>query len=174
VREETVAHLIPAPDLATRVAILRRKAEQINVTLPKDAALYIAQNVRSSAIALETALLRLTTHSWATGTEITLAYTQQVLKSFIDAQARKATVHTLHELLRGQFSANDAEIRGQNRFAADRDFVLCLLKTREGRKTSAVRHVLEVNMRESERERLARRDAYEWELERRAKKRKQA
>ena len=56
--------------------------------------------------------------------------------------------------------------------AADRSFVFCLLKTREGRKISRVRQELEVNMREREREQLARRDAYERELERRAKKRK--
>jgi chromosomal replication initiation ATPase DnaA len=41
--------------------------------LPKDVALYIAQNVRSNARALEGALIRLTTHSSMTGREITLA-----------------------------------------------------------------------------------------------------
>jgi hypothetical protein len=55
----------------------------------------------------------------------------------------------------------------------DRDFVFLLLKTRAERNTSRVRHELEVNMRESEREQLARRDAYERALERRAKRRKQ-
>jgi hypothetical protein len=60
-----------------------------------------------------------------------------------------------------------------NPTAADRRFVFCLLKTRDERKTSRVRHELEVNMRESEREQLARRDAYERALERRAKRRNQ-
>jgi hypothetical protein len=60
-----------------------------------------------------------------------------------------------------------------NPTAADCRFVFCLLKTREERKASRVRHELEVNMRESEREQLARRDAYERALERRAKRRKQ-
>ena len=53
-----------------------------------------------------------------------------------------------------------------------KEIAQCSVKTREGRKTSRVRHELEVNMRESERERLARWDAYERELERRSKKRK--
>lgn len=172
-REEVVASLIPTFDFPTRLAILRKKAKQINVTLPTDAALYIAKNVRSNAIALETALVRLTTHSWATGTEITLTYTQQVLDSFIAAEARKVTVDTLRELLPPQFGTKEAEIGSPGPIVEDRHFFLCLLKT-GGRKTSRVRQELEVNMRESERERLARRDAYERELECRAKKRKQA
>ena len=57
--------------------------------------------------------------------------------------------------------------------AADRHSILWLLNPRYERKTSRVRHELEVNMREREREQLARRDAYERELERLAKKRKQ-
>jgi hypothetical protein len=173
VREEIVANLIPTSDLATRVAILQRKAKQIDVVLPEDAAPFIAQNVRSNAIALETALRRLTTHSWATGTEITLTYTRQVLKSFIAAQAREATVDALQELLPGEFGTKEAEIPRPEPIAADCHLFLCLLKGRDGRKASRVRHKLEVNMRESERERLARRDAYERELERRAKKRRQ-
>ena len=52
----------------------------------------------------------------------------------------------------------EAKIKRQGPTAADRHFVCC---------------VLEVNMRESERERLARWDAYERGLERRAKTRKQ-
>jgi hypothetical protein len=136
-------------------------------------ALYIAKNVSSNTIALETALLRLRTHSWATGTEITLAYAQQVLKGFIAAQARKVTVDNFQELPSQRSGTKEAKILRPQPFAADHDFVLCLLKTREGRKAIRVRNELEVNMRESERERLARRDGYERELERRAKRRKQ-
>jgi DNA-binding NarL/FixJ family response regulator/Zn-dependent protease len=46
------------------------------------------------------------------------------------------------------------------------------MRLSEGEKTSRARNQLEVNMRERERERLARRDAYEWELQRRGKERK--
>jgi hypothetical protein len=66
----------------------------------------------------------------------------------------------------------EANIRRQHRVASDHDFVFCL-QTRDGRNNRRVRHEPEVNMRESERERLARWDAYERGLERRAKTRKQ-
>ncbi len=170
--EESVPNLIQTPDLDAIVAILRKKAERVKVKLPTDAALYIAQNVRSNARALRGALVRLIAHSSLTGTAITLANTQRVLKNFIDGQAREVTAYPLRELLSQQFGRNEAKIK-RDPIAADSDFVFLLLKTQGGRKTSRVRHELEVNMRESERERLARRDAYERELERRVKKRKQ-
>jgi hypothetical protein len=172
VGEEIFRNLIRTPDLETKVAILRKRAEQEKVMLPADVMLYIAQNVRSNARALDLALIRLIAHSSLTGTAITLTYTQRVLKNFIDAQAHKATVDPLQKLLSQQFGTKEAKIK-RDLTEADSDVVFCLLKTQDGRKTSRVRHELEVNMRESERVRLARRDVYERELECRAKKRKQ-
>jgi hypothetical protein len=169
--EKSVPGLIQTPDLETAVAILRKSAEQEKVALPKDVALYIAQNLRLNASALQGALIRLIAHSSLTGTEITLNYTRQVLKNFIDAQARE--VNPLQKLISQQPSAKETKIKGPEPIAAGSHFVFCWLKTRDGRRTSRVRHELEVNMRESERDRLARWDAYERALERRAKKRKQ-
>jgi hypothetical protein len=173
VEEKSVPLLMLTPDLATRVGILRKKAEQIKVKLPKDVALYIAQNIRSNASALEGALVRLMAHSSVTGTEITLKYTQLVLANLIAAEARKVAFDPLQKLLSQPFGTKEAKVRRQDPTTEDRHFVLCLMETQNGRKTRRVRHELQVNMRESERERLAGWDAYERELERRAKKRKQ-
>jgi len=172
VREERVRNLIRTPDLETKVAILRKKAEQEKVMLPEDVALYIAQNVPSNTSALDGALIRLIAHSSLIGTDITLNYTKQVLKNFIDLQARKATVDPFQKMSLEQHGTKEVNITRQDPTATDRSFVFCLLKTRDARKISRVRQALEVNMREREREQLARRDAYERDLERRAKKRK--
>ncbi len=171
--EESILSLFRTLDLKTRVAILRKSAEQLELTLPTDVARYIAQNLRSNAIALQIALARLLTHSSLTGTEITVTSARQVLKDFIDTRARKSTIDPVQQLPFQSFGTTEAKTRRHDSTAADRHFVLCLLKTRGGRDTSRVRHELEVNMREREREFLARRDAYERWSERRAKKRKQ-
>ena len=172
--DESAPNRIQTTELETRLAILRKRAKQLKVMVPKDAALYIAQNVRSNAVALERALFRLKAHSSYSGTEITLAYTQQVLSNFFAAEARREAVDHLQNLSSPQAGAREAKPSGQEPASQDHHFVLCLLKAQEGKKTSRVRHELEVNMREIERERLSRRDAYGRDLECRAKKRKQA
>ena len=164
--------LIQTADLEARVANLRRKAEEVQLKLPPDVALYIAQNVRSNTRTLDRALIRLLAHSSMTGPAITLAYTRQVLKDFIDSQKVKGSADP-EKLCSEQFGTRPAAIRLQDTAVADGDFVFCLLKIWDRRKASRARHHVEVNMRETEREGLARRDAYERESERRAKKRKQ-
>ena len=50
---------VETPDLETRVAILKRKAELDKVDLPDEAALYLAAHIKSNVRELEGALLRL-------------------------------------------------------------------------------------------------------------------
>jgi chromosomal replication initiator protein len=105
---------IQPPDLETKIAILQKKAEQERVTLPTDVALFIAQNIRSNVRELEGALIRLVAHSSLIGAEITLPYTQQVLKNFIDSQARKVTIESIQKAVAEQFGLRLVEIKAKN------------------------------------------------------------
>src|SRR6266436_31296 len=105
---------IQPPDLETKVAILQKKAEQERVTLPTDVALYVASNIRSNVRELEGALIRLVAHSSLIGAEITLPYAQQVLKNFIDSQARKVTIESIQKAAAEQFGLRLVEIKAKN------------------------------------------------------------
>ena len=105
---------IQPPDLETKVAILQKKAEQEKVTLPTDVALYVAQNIRSNVRELEGALIRLVAHSSLIGAEITLPYAQQVLKNFIDSQARKVTIESIQKMVAEQFGLRLMEIKAKD------------------------------------------------------------
>ena len=105
---------IQPPDLETKVAILQKKSEQERVTLPNDVALYIASNIRSNVRELEGALIRLVAHSSLIGAEITLPYAQQVLKNFIDSQARKVTIEAIQKAVAEQFGLRLVEIKAKN------------------------------------------------------------
>jgi chromosomal replication initiator protein len=105
---------IQPPDLETKVAILQKKAEQERVTLPIDVALFIANNIRSNVRELEGALIRLVAHSSLIGADITLPYTQQVLKNFIDSQARKVTIESIQKAVAEQFGLRLVEIKAKN------------------------------------------------------------
>jgi chromosomal replication initiator protein len=105
---------IQPPDLETKVAILQKKSEQERITLPTDVALFIASNIRSNVRELEGALIRLVAHSSLIGAEITLPYTQQVLKNFIDSQARKVTIESIQKAVAEQFGLRLIEIKAKN------------------------------------------------------------
>ncbi|MGC2197549.1 MAG: chromosomal replication initiator protein DnaA [Terriglobales bacterium] len=105
---------IQPPDLETKVAILQKKAEQEKVILPTDVALYVASNIRSNVRELEGALIRLVAHSSLIGAEITLPYAQQVLKNFIDSQARKVTIESIQKATAEQFGLRLVEIKAKN------------------------------------------------------------
>ena len=102
---------IQPPDLETKVAILQKKAESDRVTLSTDLALYIASNVRTNVRELEGALIRLMAYCSLTGAEINLSTAQQVLKNFIDSQARKITIDAIQKAVAEQFGLRVAEIK---------------------------------------------------------------
>jgi chromosomal replication initiator protein len=105
---------IQPPDLETKVAILQKKADSEQVTLPTDVALFIASNIRSNVRELEGALIRLMAKSSLEGIPITLTYAQQALKNFIDAQVRKVTIESIQKAVAEQFGLRLVEIKAKN------------------------------------------------------------
>jgi chromosomal replication initiator protein len=105
---------IQPPDLETKVAILQKKAESEQTTLPIDVALFIASNVRTNVRELEGALVRLIAWCGLNGMEITLPTTQQCLKAFIDTQVRKITIESIQRSVAEHFGMRVAELKQKN------------------------------------------------------------
>ncbi len=105
---------IQPPDLETKVAILQKKAESEQTTLPIDVALFIASNVRTNVRELEGALVRLIAWCGLNGMEITLPTTQQCLKAFIDTQVRKITIESIQRAVAEQFGMRVGELKQKN------------------------------------------------------------
>jgi len=105
---------IQPPDLETKVAILQKKAESERVVLATDLALYIASNVRTNVRELEGALIRLIAYCSLTGAEVNLGTAQQVLKNFIDSQARKITIDAIQKAVAEQFGLRATEIKAKS------------------------------------------------------------
>jgi chromosomal replication initiator protein len=105
---------IQPPDLETKVAILQKKAESEQVTLPTDVALFVASNVRTNVRELEGAMTRLIAWCQMNRMEITLASTQQCLKQFIDMQVRKITIEAIQRAVAEQLGMRVADLKQKN------------------------------------------------------------
>jgi chromosomal replication initiator protein len=105
---------IQPPDLETKVAILQKKAESEQVSLPTDVALYIASNIRSNVRELEGALIRLTAFSSLSGGELNLENAQNILKNVIDSQSKKITIDSIQKIVSEQFGLRQGEIKAKN------------------------------------------------------------
>jgi len=105
---------IQPPDLETKVAILQKKAESEQVTLPMDIALFIASNIRTNVRELEGAMVRLIAWCSLHGVELTLSVAQQCLKQFIDTQVRKVTIEAIQRAVSEQFGMRVTELKQKN------------------------------------------------------------
>jgi chromosomal replication initiator protein len=80
---------IQPPDLETKVAILRRKAEAEEVALPDDVALFIARHVKSNVRELEGLLNRVLAFSSLTAKPLSIELTKETLRDIVALDGRR-------------------------------------------------------------------------------------
>jgi len=105
---------IQPPDIETRVAILKRKAEAEAVPLPDGVAMYIAGRIKSNVRELEGSLIRLIAFASLTGREITLDLTQEVLKNVIDQDDKAVTIETIQRFVSDYYQLKIADLKSRN------------------------------------------------------------
>ena len=80
---------IQAPEMETRLAILRNKAERDNTPLPAEVLEFIASNITSNIRELEGALIRVTAYANLTRETPTVAMAEQQLADLLNATSQK-------------------------------------------------------------------------------------
>ncbi len=123
---------IQSPDIETRIAILRAKAEQDDIYLPNDVALFLASNIKSNVRELEGALLRLGAKASLLGVEISLDLAKQELQNLIK-HPTETTFNTdvIVDAVSKHFSVKVSEIKGKDRsrrIAVPRQITMYLLR----------------------------------------------
>lgn len=86
---------VEPPELETRVAILLKKADQANISLPRDVAFFIAQKIRSNVRELEGALKRVIASAHFTGSEISVEFVRDALKDLFAVQDKLVCVDNI-------------------------------------------------------------------------------
>ena len=105
---------IQAPDLETKTAILKRKAESEGVPLADNVAIYIAGKIKSNIRELEGSLIRLIAYASLTGREITLSLAQDVLRNVLQNDDRAVTIESVQKAVADHYSLKVTEIKSKN------------------------------------------------------------
>ena len=106
---------IEPPDLETKVAILKRKADLDGITLPDEIAIFIATKIRSNVRELEGSLVRLVAISSLRGVPISKMLAQDALKNIIDSERPEGlTMDRIARIVASHYKLTVEEMKSKN------------------------------------------------------------
>ena len=105
---------IQPPDIETKVAILKKKAETEGIPLPDNVAIYIAGKIKSNIRELEGSLIRLIAYASLTGQEISLQLAQEVLKNILDHEERAVTIEIIQKFVADYYNLRMVDLKSRN------------------------------------------------------------
>ena len=122
---------VEPPELETRAAILINKAEQSNVELPGDAAMFIAQRLRSHVRELEGALKKVIVHANFVGRPIDLELVKEALKDLFALHDKLVTIDNIQRSVAEYYKIKMSDMLSKRRnrsVARPRQVAMCLSK----------------------------------------------
>jgi chromosomal replication initiator protein len=124
---------IQAPDLETRLAILRTKSATLNCNLPEPILNFIAQNITKNIRRLEGALLKVASYSSLTNKPLDLPTAERLLHDVLMEQAQNIlTIETIQKRVADHFQIRHSDMtskRRPNNIAIPRQVAMFLART---------------------------------------------
>jgi chromosomal replication initiator protein len=105
---------IQPPDLETKVAILKRKAEIERINLPDNVALFIASKIKSNIRELEGSLVRLVAYASLKGLPICLDLAQEVLKNIINEETEGISIEEIQKAVASHYGLKVTDLKSKN------------------------------------------------------------
>ncbi len=106
---------IEPPELDTRVQILQKKSSLIGIDLPKECALFIAQNVVSNVRRLEGALNQVVANANLTGSPVTLEMVQYALKDIVAMRVQAVSMDNIRKVVAEYYNVSVKDLMGKKR-----------------------------------------------------------
>ncbi len=108
---------VKAPDLQTKLSIIRKKSKAMGIYLPSDVCLLIAKTVNSNVRELEGSLNKLKAYSDLMGRIITLDMAREVLKDLFELKEMETSlsIEKIQKEVSSYFAVNINEILGNSR-----------------------------------------------------------
>jgi chromosomal replication initiator protein len=123
---------IQSPDLETKVAILKKKAEIEGIPLPDNVAIYIAGKIKSNIRELEGSLIRLIAYASLTGREISVQLAQDVLRGVLQHDEKAVTIEIIQKHIADYYQLKLVDLKSRNNsksIAMPRQIAMYLCKT---------------------------------------------
>jgi chromosomal replication initiator protein len=125
-----VADIRP-PEIETRIAILKAKAESDDIYLPDEVATFLGTYVKDTVRNLHGALVKLQQYASLTGSEITLDLAKQVLQNSIPEEGQEYTVEMILNAVSKHYQVKIKDLKGVSRaknFALPRQIAMSLIR----------------------------------------------
>jgi chromosomal replication initiator protein len=106
---------IQPPDLETRIAILRKKAEEAGIQVPNEVIDFISQQITANIRELEGALIRVVAYCNLFSVPQTAATAREVLKDMVREVRARITLEEIQRRVADYFKIDLTEIRGIRR-----------------------------------------------------------
>jgi len=106
---------IQPPDVETKVAILKKKADLENLYIPNEVAFFLASHINSNIRVLEGSLIRLGAFASLTKQEINLEMAKEVLRNFIKDKETTITIDSIQKKVSSYFDLKPKDLRSKRR-----------------------------------------------------------
>jgi chromosomal replication initiator protein len=107
---------LQAPDVETRLAILRKKEKAMNVDLPEEIINFLANRIRTNIRRLEGALIRVASFASLTGKKLTLQVVEGLLREVLHEEGRHTVnIESIQKRVAEHFDIRMADMTSKRR-----------------------------------------------------------
>jgi chromosomal replication initiator protein len=106
---------IQPPEIETKIAIVEKKAQENNITLPSNVAHYMASRAESNIRELEGYLIRIAAYASLTGRDIDMTLVQEVLRKIIDNEKEKITIEEIIKTVAHHFGVKIHDLKSEKK-----------------------------------------------------------
>ena len=107
---------IQPPDIETKVAILRKKAETESISLPNDVAFFLASQIDSNVRILEGSLIRIGAFASLTKTSIDIQLAKEVLKNIIKPKDEFVSIDLVQKVVSTFFNIKISDLKVKRKY----------------------------------------------------------
>jgi chromosomal replication initiator protein len=107
---------IQPPDIETKVAILKKKGEIENISIPNDVAFFLASQIDSNIRMLEGCLIRIGAFASLTKTPIDIQLAKEVLKNIIKPKEELISIDTIQKVVANFFNIKISDLKVKKKY----------------------------------------------------------